>query len=639
MQHAARGTKVVAVVAVVVRATAHAVARGALGCALVVGSLAWTTDAAHATEYWVSNAGNDANGGLSPATAWATLPHAASRVAPGDVVHVLDGSYQGFYLTRSGTPSAPITFRAAGSNVRITSNNPVTPDGINLEGASHVVIDGFIVNERTRAGIRAVLASHVTVRNCSLGYNGRWGILTGYVDDFTAENNVAHHSQIEHGIYVSNSSDRPVIRNNVVYSNHGNGLHFNGDATLGGGDGLIENALVEGNVIYDNGRGGGSGINMDGGVNGVIRNNLLYDNHASGISLYRIDGGAGASNNLVINNTIVQASDGRWAINIRDGSTGNTLRNNILYNLHPSRGAISIDAASRSGFTSDYNAVISRFTINDGSSVISLTSWQGLGYDQHSFVATPAQLFVAPGSDFHLRSDSPAVDAGSASSAPATDLDGLPRPVGAAVDVGAYELQTSSCGNGELDPGEECESELDCASGSTCSGCACVAAPACTSGIAARKPVLVLKGNSPTSITFAGEAVVPKPWLAIDPPLNGVRVVIDDATGATSLDVTLPGGAAWKENAAGTRWVYRDPAGTIAGIRRVMVSDRSNRTPGLVTWRVTGRAGPLSLPDVTAGVRSSLLLGNVAECVATVWGGPLDPKPRCTHTNARVRCK
>ena len=74
-------------------------------------------------------------------------------------------------------------------------------------------------------------AAHVTVRNCSLGDNGSWGILTGFVDDFLAEGNEAHHSVDEHGIYVSNSADRPIVRNNSCYSNHANGLHFNGDAS------------------------------------------------------------------------------------------------------------------------------------------------------------------------------------------------------------------------------------------------------------------------------------------------------------------------------------------------------------------------------------------------------------------------
>src|SRR5882724_2915306 len=223
--------------AVGTRARRAAVVAGALLLALAT--------RARGADYWVKNGGNDGQGGLSVGTAWATLVHAASQVGPGDIVHVLDGSYQGFYLTTSGAAGSPITFKAEGPAAQITADNPITPDGINLEGASHVVVDGFVVNGRTRTGVRAVTASFVTVRNCHLGYNGRWGILTGFVDDFLAENNEAHHSQAEHGIYVSNSCNRPIVRGNLVHDNHANGLHFNGDVNTPGGDndGVIENAL------------------------------------------------------------------------------------------------------------------------------------------------------------------------------------------------------------------------------------------------------------------------------------------------------------------------------------------------------------------------------------------------------------
>src|SRR5581483_7289195 len=260
-------------------------------------------------------------------------------VNPGDTVHVADGSYQGFYLSRSGAAGNPITFRAEGSNVRIKADNGTTPDGINVEGAAYVVIDGFIVNDRTRAGIRVAVSQFVTVENCHTGNNGRWGIFSGFADDFTIANNEAHHSQAEHGIYVSNSGDRPVIRGNLVHDNHANGIHMNGDASQGG-DGVISHALVEQNVIYGNGAGGGSGINMDGVSDSVVRNNLLYANHASGISLYQIDGATGSQRNVVVNNTILVASDGRWAVNVNSGSTGNTVLNNVLWNDHPFHGAI-----------------------------------------------------------------------------------------------------------------------------------------------------------------------------------------------------------------------------------------------------------------------------------------------------------
>src|SRR5439155_3116812 len=100
--------------------------------------------------------------------------------------------------------------------------------------------------------------------------------------------------------------------------------------------------------------------------------------------------------------------------------------------------------------------VISRFGTDGGNTVIGLPAWQALGYDAHSFVATPADLFVAPGSDFHLLATSPAIDHGTATQASGVDLEGNPRPVGAGIDVGAYEAQLSTCGDGTVDPGEQC---------------------------------------------------------------------------------------------------------------------------------------------------------------------------------------
>jgi hypothetical protein len=147
----------------------------------------------------------------------------------------------------------------------------------------------------------------------------------------------------------------------------------------------------------------------------------------------------------VINNTIVQASDGRWALNIQDGSTGNTVLNNILYNNHSFRGSIDISADSLPGLTSDYNVVMNRFLINDGA-VQSLAQWRAAtGQDQHSIVATPAQLFVnVAADDYHLSATSPALNAGTSVEAPAIDLEGRARPQGAAVDIGALERPFSN---------------------------------------------------------------------------------------------------------------------------------------------------------------------------------------------------
>lgn len=385
---------------------------------------------------FVSTTGNDANDG-SEAAPWQTLQHAANVVNAGDTVHVRAGNYVGFDIRRDGTAANRITFLAE-SGASITQRNAVTPDGINLEGADYVTIDGFTVNNMPRTGIRSVLNHHAIIRNNRADNNFKWGILTGFSDDILIENNVTSRSQDEHGIYFSNSADRPIIRNNISWGNRANGIHMNGDVSLGG-DGVISNALVEGNVIYGNGVGGGSGINCDGVQNSTIRNNLIYDTHASGISLYRIDGGGGSSGNLVVNNTVLVAADGRWALNIQHGSTNNTVRNNIFYGYHSFRGSIDISADSLSGFSSDYNVLMNRMTTNGGNSVQTLAQWQASGRDAHSLIATPSQLFVNPTSDFHLSATSLALDVGTTQFAPATDFEGTARPAGNGIDIGADE--------------------------------------------------------------------------------------------------------------------------------------------------------------------------------------------------------
>lgn len=398
--------------------------------------------------YYVDAAfGSDAASG-DAAAPLATLQQAANKVVAGDTVIVRPGSYSGFRLTRDGTASARITFSAE-RGATITSRNAVTADGVNLEGADYVTIQGFKVDNTggtiSRAGIRSVTNHGVIVRDNTVDLAGTWGVFTGFSEDVVIENNVTSRSQVEHGIYVSNSADRPVIRGNTIWGNRGNGIHMNGDASMGG-DGVISGALVERNRIYENGTGGGSGINCDGVQYSRIQNNLLYNNYASGISLYRIDGGGGSIGNVIANNTVLMPSNGRWALNINSGSTKNVVFNNILLSKHSYRGSISISADSRSGFVSNYNIVSNRMSTDGGDTVVSLSSWRSAtGQDKRSFVATEEQLFVSPTTgDYRLTSGSAAINKGASSlsrkPAPTTDLAGVTRPAGGAYDIGAYEF-------------------------------------------------------------------------------------------------------------------------------------------------------------------------------------------------------
>jgi hypothetical protein len=186
-----------------------------------------------------------------------------------------------------------------------------------------------------------------------------------------------------------------------------------------------------------------------------FQNNLLFGGHAGGITLYRIDAGGSAINNVVAHNTILQASDGRWAINITNASTGNTVHNNILFNAHSFRGSITVSADSVPGLTSDYNVVMDRFSNDDGDTRITLAQWRAAtGQDQHSLIAVPADLFVnVAAGDYRLKSTSPARDAGLTLAATTTDRLGVPRPSGPGVDIGAHEIPVWSFTDDPLTPG------------------------------------------------------------------------------------------------------------------------------------------------------------------------------------------
>ncbi|MBE0572774.1 MAG: right-handed parallel beta-helix repeat-containing protein [Ignavibacteriaceae bacterium] len=411
----------------------------------------------YSTNYYVSESGSNSNNGLTPPTAFATLQYAADMISAEDSVLVLEGTYVGFDIRINASQTSPIVFKAIENNVVIDQPNSETPDGINIENASWIVIDGFEILDQPRAGIRAAVSDFITIKNNYCHNNYRWGIFTGFTDDILIENNSCSFSEDEHGIYVSNSSDRPIIRNNHSFNNNGCGIHMNGDISMGG-DGIISNAVVEGNIIHDNGYGGGSAINMDGVQNSEIFNNLVYNNHATGIAMYQIDGGDASKNNKVYNNTIIQPSDGRWNILVTDGSTGNTLYNNILISHHSFRGSISIDAASITGFTSDYNILVNRLSNDDGNSNMTLSQWQSLGYDLHSMIADPEnQIFVDhTNSNFHLLQNAQAVDAGTNLVLPTVseDLDYVSRPQGTGFDIGAYEYNpVSSITEGNIPEG------------------------------------------------------------------------------------------------------------------------------------------------------------------------------------------
>jgi hypothetical protein len=409
--------------------------------AALLGLLAASSSAVAATTYYVAPTGSDANACAQTAPC-RQIRRALTLVVSGDTILVADGSYLGFDVRDLvGAAGSPITIKAQGSGAQVvpTTDRPDNRDTIFITYSSYIVIDGLRSFNATRAAVRVDSSPNVTIRNSVFGNNAAWGIFTDFSDDLLIEGNECYGSVQQHGIYVSNSGDRPVVRGNRVHDNAASGIQLNADASQGG-DGLITGALIEDNVIYNNGAAGGGSINLDGVQDSIVRNNLLYNNLNTGIVNYQGDGAAGPKGMQVLNNTVVQAATGRWAMLIWRSAGPNTVRNNILYHPSASRGSIDyLNATDILDTDSDYN-VITNVTPNDAGTLYTLAQWQAQGYEPHSITATPATLFVdAANANYHLSPSSPAIDRGQAQPNVPDDLEGRARPVGSAWDLGAYE--------------------------------------------------------------------------------------------------------------------------------------------------------------------------------------------------------
>jgi len=412
------------------------------------------------SSYYVSPTGNDNNAGTLAAP-FQTLQQGASVLLPGDILNVEAGTYAGFvcgwdstglYGSISGTSAAPITIRkdpsAPVGSVVINSRNNKTPDGIDFEpgppSCSYITIDGFTVTNDgsiSSYGIRATQGTNITITNCNVSGVGATGIFTSFVDHALVTNNVSNNNG-EHGFYLSNSPNFAIVRNNTASGNVSAGIQFNADISQGP-PGIATNNIIDSNILFNNGTAGAAAINLDGFQNGIVENNLIYNEHSTGIVLYDGDAAQGSINNVIVNNTVLVASDGRWCVNINTGSTGNTLFNNIFYNAS-SNGTITIDSTSMTGFVSDHNVVLNLFQNNGANET--LAQWQSqTGQDKNSIISTPAALFVNPAANnYQELATSPSVNAGVSSlaghNAPTVDIVGTTRPQGSGWDIGAYEL-------------------------------------------------------------------------------------------------------------------------------------------------------------------------------------------------------
>ncbi len=395
------------------------------------------------TGFYVSTNGSDSNDG-SQGTPWGTIQYALDQLEPGHTLTIMPGSYdETLYMNRSGTAAMKIHIKGQSYDTTLLDGSNADRDLFFVEGADYIEISDLTITHAPRAALRLSNSNNVEIRNCLIADNGTWGIFTDFSDDTTISNCDVFGSGEEHGIYISNSSDRATIRNSLVHHNHASGIQINADPSMGG-DGISSDCLIENNLIYENGWGGGAAINLASVRDSTVWNNIVVYNYAGGIAGW--DDGQGRSwgckDLTIIHNTIYfRPMEGRWALSLKNGSTGAAVYNNIL--AGGARGGFEFNTNVLSGLEIDYN-IYYRFNslfvvLIEGVDEFSMVRWQSMTHDSNSFMDNPQDLFIdAGGGNFHLDGLSGAIDAGIDVGLD-HDFEGDVRPQGAGPDIGADE--------------------------------------------------------------------------------------------------------------------------------------------------------------------------------------------------------
>jgi hypothetical protein len=392
------------------------------------------------TQYYVSaSAGNDANDGLSPATAWASLCHATAAAPPGSTLQVAEGDYAssevyvGKELTIKGGYDA--TFAAWDPDL-----HPAFFYGKLTLDHNAAVWGGF-----------RMLANPLHADSWSYMHHriGAGVLVRNYIEIVALSGSDPNVLNL-YGIVASACPGGvSVLRCNDIYVRSSAPQAFVVSAIEFGNTALHEgHAVLDSNRICQDGGGGATAAIAGYGSCGpkpaslLIRNNVIEKSGFSGGDGVHFYGCGSADMNITItNSTILSSGTGIGGYEGPPSVLSWKLTNNIIFSMKNGSSAVDVGSGAVQITGSEGN-----LTFGFASNGIFPAPLMSAG-DDTSGAATPQSVFVNPGlGDFHLLLGGQGAGTGlNVYGVPAygsitSDIVQAPRPVAGAWDRGAFKL-------------------------------------------------------------------------------------------------------------------------------------------------------------------------------------------------------
>src|SRR3989442_12765849 len=172
--------------------------------------------------YVDATGGNDANDGLSLASAWRTVAQANASVQPGDTVY-LKGTFssQSVQPAVSGTAAKPIRFTSSSGQTAVMDVGDSNGTTVWLQGA-YVIVDGLTITNGTYFSVYLDGGNHNVIRNSTLNATAIY--VTGN-DNLIERNTITNF-----GSEAANTGDALVLlngssRNRILYNTMKNAGH------------------------------------------------------------------------------------------------------------------------------------------------------------------------------------------------------------------------------------------------------------------------------------------------------------------------------------------------------------------------------------------------------------------------------